>query len=139
MVLRRQPAPAIPSTTAEPPSPSMPTIGLELCDAGFLTAASEKNEIKLVPVADRDGFAEWPGFAYHEGNNFTFGRPAEDMWFVHPRRVAHTFWSKLTHDSVSTLNVTGRLPSFSELSFFFLREFTQRLAASAGPLEKIVL
>lgn len=117
----------------------MPTIGLELCDAGFLTAVSDKNEIKLLPVPDRKGAADWPGFVYHEANNFTFGRGAEDMWFVHPRRVAHTFWSKLTHDSVSTLNLTGRPPSFSELSFFFLREFTQRLTAAAGTVDKLVL
>lgn len=115
----------------------MATIGLELCDAGFVTAASEKNETKLLTIADRQGETEWPGFAYHEGNNFTFGRAAEDMWFVHPRRVVHTFWSKLTHDSVSTLNVTGRPPSTSELSFFFLRDFIARLTATTGPLEKI--
>ena len=117
----------------------MPTIGLELCDAGFLTAASDHTEAKLLAIADRQGATDWPGFAYHEGSTFSFGRSAEDMWFVHPRRVAHTFWSKLAHDSVSTLNLTGRPPSFSELSFFFLREFNTRLVAAAGPLEKLVL
>jgi hypothetical protein len=117
----------------------MPTIGLELCDSGFLTAASDQTETKPLPVPDRHGSTDWPGFAYHEGSIFTFGRAAEDMWFVHPRRVAHTFWSKLAHDSVSTLNLTGRTPSFSELSFFFLREFNVRLTAAAGSVEKIVL
>lgn len=117
----------------------MPTIGLELCDAGFLTAASDPTETKLIPVADRLGATDWPGFAYHEGSSFTLGRSAEDMWFVHPRRVMHTFWSKLGHDSVSTLNIAGRPPSFSELSFFFLKEFSLRLVATTGPLEKIVL
>lgn len=117
----------------------MPTIGLELCDAGVLTALSDQNETKLLAVPDRQGATDWPGFVYHEGTNFTFGRSAEDLWFVHPRRVAHTFWSKLTHDSISTLNIAGRPPSFSELSYFFLREFSTRLAAATGPLEKIVL
>ena len=117
----------------------MPTIGLELCDAGFLTAAHDQSETKLFAVADRQGATDWPGFAYHEGNTFSFGRAAEDMWLVHPRRVAHTFWSQLAHDSVSTLSLTGRSPSFSELSFFYLREFHQRLVAATGAPEKLVL
>ena len=117
----------------------MPTIGLELCDAGFLTAASDSKETKLIPVADRQGATEWPGFMYHEGSQFSYGRAAEDMWFIHPRRVTHTFWSKLTHDSVSTLNLSGRVPSFSELSFFFLRDYVDRLVATAGSPEKFVL
>ncbi len=117
----------------------MPTIGLELCDAGLVAATSSPTETKLISVPDKQGVNEWPGFAYHENAQFLFGRAAEDMWFVHPRRVTHTFWSKLTHESVSTLNIAGRPPSFSELSFFFLREFAQRLASATGPHEKIVL
>lgn len=117
----------------------MPTIGLELCDAGFLTAASDHSDTKLLAIADSKGATDWPGFAYHEGSHFSFGRTAEDMWFVHPRRVAHAFWSKLAHDTVSTLNIPTRSPSGSELSFFFLREFIQQLIAASGPLEKIVL
>jgi hypothetical protein len=117
----------------------MPTIGLELCDAGFLTAASDHTDTKLLAIADSKGATDWPGFAYHEGSQFSFGRAAEDMWFVHPRRVAHAFWSKLAHDTVSTLNIPTRSPSGSELSFFFLRGFIQQLIAASGPLEKIVL
>ena len=117
----------------------MPTLGLELCDAGLLTVVCDKNEIRPLAVADRNGATDWPGFVYHEGANFTFGRAAEDMWFVHPRRVAHTFWAKLAHDSSSSLNVVGRPPSFSELAFFFLREFTGRLTAAHGPVGKMVL
>ena len=114
------------------------TLGLELCDAGFLTAACETLEPRLLEIADGNGATDWPGFVYHEGANYTFGHAAEDMWFVHPRRVAHAFWSKLAHEP-SALTVAGKPPSFSELAFFFLREFTQRLATAAGPLEKIVL
>ncbi len=117
----------------------MPTIGLELCDAGLLTAVSDLSDTKLLPVADGEGSTDWPGFAYHEGGHFSFGRTAEDMWLVHPRRVAHAFWSKLAHDTVSTLNITTRAPSCSELSFFFLREFTKHLVAASGPLEKLVI
>jgi len=114
------------------------TLGLELCDSGFLTAACEQNEPKLLNIADRNGATDWPGFVYHEGSTYTFGRAAEDMWFVHPRRVAHTFWSKLAHEP-SSLTVAGKPPSFSELAFFFLREFSERLTASAGKPEKLVL
>jgi hypothetical protein len=117
----------------------MATIGIELCDAGFRTAVCEQTEPKLLEVADRNGATDWPGFAFQEGANLAFGRAAEDMWFVHPRHVVHTFWAKLARDSSSTLSVAGRPPSFSELAFFFLREFTQRLNATAGPIDKIVL
>lgn len=117
----------------------MATIGIELCDAGFRAASGDTTEPRLLDIADLNGATDWPGFAYHEGTRFTFGRAAEDMWFVHPRRVTHTFWSKLAPDSTSSLSVAGRPPSFSELAFFFLREFTNRLAATAGPPEKIVL
>ncbi|MSU70277.1 MAG: hypothetical protein EXS39_05810 [Opitutaceae bacterium] len=117
----------------------MPTLGLELCDAGLLTVVCDKNEIRPLAVPDRNGATDWPGFVYHEGSNYTFGRAAEDMWFVHPRRVAHTFWAKLAHDSSSSLIVVGRSPPFSELAFLFLREFTGRLTAAHGSIEKIVL
>lgn len=117
----------------------MVTIGIELCDAGFRAASTDNIEPKPIEVADRNGATDWPGFAFQDGPNLTFGRSAEDMWFVHPRRVVHTFWAKLARDSASTLNVGGRPPSFSELAFFFLREFSNRLAATAGPPEKIVL
>lgn len=117
----------------------MATIGIELCDAGFRAAVSEPAGPRLLDITDRNGATQWPGFAFQDGPNLVFGRTAEDMWFVHPRRVVHTFWSKLARDSSSTLNVAGRPPSFSELAFFFLREFTQRLGATAGSIDKIVL
>jgi hypothetical protein len=117
----------------------MPTIGIELCDAALRAAICTNAEVRLLDVADRHGATEWPGFAYHEGTHFTFGRAAEDMWFVHPRRVVHTFWSKLAHDSSSTFNVAGRPPSFSELAFFFLREYSSCVTATAGTPTSVVL
>ena len=117
----------------------MPTLGIELCDAALRAATCSDSEARLLDVPDGHGAHEWPGFAYHEGSTFTFGRAAEDMWFVHPRRVAHTFWAKLAHDSASTLNVASRSPSFSELAFFFLREYAQRIAATAGAPTSVVL
>lgn len=116
----------------------MPTIGLELCDAGFLTASCDKNQAQLVDVPDANGVPDWPGFAYAEGPKLSFGRAAEDNWFVHPRRVLHTFWARLAHEP-STLQVGAKPPSFSELSFFFLRDYANRLTATVRPLEKLTL
>lgn len=116
----------------------MATIGIELCDAGLLTASCESNEPHLIDVPDFHGVPEWPGYCYADGPKLTFGRPAEDMWFVHPRRVAHTFWSRLAHEP-SSLTVGAKPPSFSELCFFFFREYASRLAAVAGPLDKVVV
>jgi hypothetical protein len=116
----------------------MATLGIELADPGFLTAAaSEQGEPRLVDIADRTGSAEWPGFSYVEGNNLTFGRAAEDMWFVHPRRVAHNFWARLAHEP-STLTAGHKTLSFSELAFFFLREFSDRLKTSGHAFDQLV-
>jgi hypothetical protein len=116
----------------------MATIGLELSDAGFLTATCDKNDPQLITVADRNGSHEWPGFAYVENTTLSFGRAAEDMWFVHPRRVAHNFWTRLAHEP-SPLHVGNKPASFSELAFFFLREFSERLKASAPAVDRLVL
>jgi hypothetical protein len=116
----------------------MATLGIEMCDAGFHAATCTQNESQLLSVADGGGVPDWPGFAYHDGQKFWFGRTAEDAWFVHPRRVAHTFWSRLTHEA-STLGPIGKTAPFSELSFHFLREFHERIAAFNPVAEKIVL
>ena len=116
----------------------MSTLGIELSDAGFLTATADKDDVRLIDVADRNGSGEWPGFAYVEGSALTFGRAAEDMWFVHPRRVSHNFWARLAHEP-SGLTVGHKSPSFSELSFFFLREFADRLKAGHPDAHAMVL
>jgi hypothetical protein len=116
----------------------MSTIGIELCDAGFVTAACDENDPRLLDVADASGATEWPGYCYLEGTRLVFGRPAEDMWFVHPRQVVHTFWARLAHEP-SPLQSATKPPSYSELAFFFLREFTARLKAVSEPLGQIVL
>jgi hypothetical protein len=110
----------------------MPTLGLDLCDAGFIAATAERNAAKPLAVTDARGGADWPGFAYFDGQKFHLGRAAEDQWFVHPRRVVHNYWERLAHEP-TTLGPAGKPASFSELSFYFLREYVQRLTA-AGPL-----
>lgn len=116
----------------------MKTHGLELCDVGLGAAVSDGSTTRVLNVPGEAGATGWPGFASYDGTKYAFGQPAEDEWFVHPRRVAHTFWSKLNHEA-SSLAVLPRSPSFSELSFFFLREFTRRLASVDGPAEQVVL
>src|SRR5258708_7329264 len=114
----------------------MATIGIELCNAGFQAALCEQKDPRLLAPGGRTGILDWPGYAYHDGKKFWFGRAAEDVWFVEPRQVCHVFWNKLSHEP-STLTVAGKPPSFSELAFYFLRDFTEQLAAAAGPLEKV--
>ncbi len=115
----------------------MGTLAIELCDAGFAAATCEKTETRLQAFTDDQGLPDWPGFAYHDGQKVSFGRAAEDAWFVHPRRVTHTFWERLAHEP-AVMNVPGKVPAFSELGFHFLREFTRPLLA-AGGVDKIVL
>lgn len=117
----------------------MATIGIELSDTGILTAADAAEQPRLVDVPDRTGATEWPGFCHAEGSGLTFGRPAEDMWFVHPRRIAHNFWARLSHEPTN-LSIGNKPPaSSSELAFFFLREFADRLRAAVKPLDRVVL
>lgn len=116
----------------------MATLGIELCSAGFQAAGCEKTDPRLLTPGENAGVLDWPGFAYHDNRKFWFGRSAEDAWFVHPRQVSHAFWDKLSHEA-SGLDVAGKSPSFSELAFYFLRDFAQRLVAAAGPPEKVVL
>src|ERR1044071_446888 len=115
----------------------MATLGIELCDAGFQAGTSDNADAKCLLVAAANGIPDWPGFAYHDGQKFAFGRAAEDQWFVHPRRVAHTFWARLAHEP-STLGPIGKAAAFSELAYHFFRDFIERVAAG-GASEKIVL
>lgn len=115
----------------------MGALGIELCDAGFQAATCEKTEAHLAAFTDPQGLPDWPGFAYHDGQKVSFGRAAEDQWFVHPRRVTHTFWERLAHEP-AVLNLPGKIPAFSELGFHFLREVCRPLLAAGAP-EKVVL
>ena len=116
----------------------MATIGIELCDAGLLAASCTKDDPRIVEVPDKTGATAWPGFCYCEGDKLSFGLAAEDMWFIHPRRVAHNFWSRLNLEP-SSLLVGKKPPSFSELAFLFLRTYAEQLRAATGPIEKVVL
>jgi hypothetical protein len=116
----------------------MATLAIELADAGLQAASCADSAPQTVTVADANGAVDWPGFAYYDGQRYAFGRAGEDQWFVHPRRVAHTFWARLAHEP-SAIGPAGKQAPFSELAFHFLRDFTERLAGAGVPLEKLVL
>ncbi len=116
----------------------MDTIGIELSDVGFRCARCDEGDPTPLEVPDRGGSAEWPGFCHAESSALNFGRAAEDLWFVHPRRVVHNFWARLAHEP-SALTHEGRVLSYSEIAYFFLREFTARLGTAARPPEQVVL
>src|SRR5436853_372197 len=100
----------------------MATLGIEMADVGFGAAVAKgPGQVETLPA--RDSIQAWPAFAYYDGKELHFGRAAEDQWFVHPRSVSHSFWSKLTHEP-SALGAMGeRMPSYSELGFHFLSAF----------------
>jgi hypothetical protein len=103
----------------------------------FQAASCNGGDAQCLSVADTNGVLDWPGFAYYDGQKFLFGRSAEDQWFVHPRRVAHTFWGRLAHEP-STIGPVGKPAAFSKLAFHFFQEFMQRVGASGVP-EKVML
>lgn len=117
----------------------MPNFGISLCDAGFEAAALGTNDGDLTPVAPEGGEGPlgWMGLVYHDGQKFAFGRRAEDAWFVHPRQVSHNFWGRLSREP-GPIAVAGKHPSFSQLAFYYLRDFQESLGA-AGRMEKVAL
>lgn len=109
-----------------------------MCDAGFQAASCDRNDAQCLSVADASGVFDWPGFAFYDGKEFAYGRAAEDQWFVHPRRVVHTFWARLAHEP-TTIGAAGRPAVSSELAFHFLRQFIQRTTSASGATAKVVL
>lgn len=118
----------------------MPTLGLELSDAGLIAAlgAAAGSDPQPLLVPDRQGARDWPGYACSDGKTVTLGRAAEDLWFVHPRRIDLQFWARLGHDP-SALQVNGKTLSSSELALLFLREFLARLEPVAGKPGRVFL
>lgn len=112
--------------------------GIELSDAGLLAAHGGDGELTLLPAAGASAGEDWPAFAHAGDRGLVFGRAAEDQWFIHPRRVAFNFWSRLAHEP-SGLQSAAKPVAFSELAFFHLREFAARVLAGAPSAESIVL
>ena len=108
----------------------MTSLGIELSDAGLLAAHGDEGNISLVPPAGSSGAEEWPGFACAGERGLVFGRAAEELWFVHPRRISCNFWSRLAHEPSGLLS-NGKPVAFSELAFFHLRDFAAKVSAAA--------
>lgn len=116
----------------------MPSLGIELSDAGLLAARGDEANVSLVPAPGAAGAEDWPGFACVGERGLVFGRAAEDLWFVHPRRISCNFWSRLAHEP-SGLVSNGKPVAFSELAYFHLREFMAKVSAAAPSAERAVL
>lgn len=115
----------------------MAALGLEFCDAGLQAAFHETDGPRLWNPEEAPGPLGWMGLAYQDGTECRFGRPAEDAWFVHPRHVSSSFLSLLSRED-SVLSLEGKPLSYSQLTYYFLRNYHARLAV-AGPPEKILL
>lgn len=115
----------------------MNAIGLEFCDAGLHAARHGESGPEI--VAPGTGEAGWPAAACQQPDGFRFGPAAEALWFVHPRTVSHLFLEKLSHEASGLAGPNGASLSFSQLAFYFLSDYTKRLAAHGGAPDKLVL
>lgn len=116
----------------------MAVLGIELCDAGFQAATSEGGKTAALQLEDGAGPLGWMGLAYHEGQKTCFGPPAEEAWYVRPKQISHDFWNRLSRES-SALGPPGKPLSFSQLAYFSLRDYHERVTAVSGLPEKLLL
>ncbi|MFZ5496457.1 MAG: hypothetical protein ACOZE5_14125 [Verrucomicrobiota bacterium] len=115
----------------------MAVLGIELCDAGF-EAACPRQGREAYPILESSGPLGWLGLACQDGLKTGFGPAAEDLWYARPKQVAHECWSRLSHEA-SPLGSAGRPLSYSQLAYFFLRDYYGRVTSVSGPPEKTVL
>lgn len=115
----------------------MAVLGIELCDAGFEAAVS-RPEQDGCPLVETAGPLGWMGLAFQDGPRTAFGADAEEYWFARPKQVTHEFWSRLSHEA-SPLDAGGRAQSYSQLAYFFLRDYCARIEAKAGVMAKALL
>lgn len=115
----------------------MSVLGIELCDAGF-EAAFSREDLPGYPLLEIAGPLGWLGLAYQDGPRTNFGPAAEEFWHARPKQVTHELWSRLSHDA-SHLGAPGKPQSYSQLAYFFLRDYLARVGAVSGAPEKVVL
>ena len=116
----------------------MKALGLELCDVSLQAAASDGDR-SIRPLEAPGGSTalfSWPAFVAREGNDFIYGRAAEGIWHVQPRKVCHNFLDHLSREA-SPLALDGKFLSYSQLGYFFLRDYGKQTFAS--PPDKVVL
>lgn len=115
----------------------MPVLGIELCDAGF-EAAIAREGVCTYPVVDGGGPLGWLGLAFHDGQKSAYGPAAEEFWYARPKQVTHDCWSRLSHET-SLLGPASRPLPYSQLAFYFLKEYCARVTAASGPPQRAVL
>lgn len=115
----------------------MTILGIELCDAGF-EAACPKDGHGGYPVVDGGGPLGWLGLAYQDGAKTLYGAAAEGAWYSRPKQVTHECWSRLSHEA-SPLGPPGRPYSYSQLAYFFLRDYCTRVTGVTGAPDRAVL
>jgi len=116
----------------------MAVLGIELCDAGFQAATSEGGKATGPLLEGGAGPLGWLGLAYHDGQKTWFGPQAEEAWYVRPKQIGHDFWNRLSRES-SSLGQPGKPLSFSQLAYFSLRDYYERVTAVSGPPQKLML
>lgn len=116
----------------------MAILGIELCDAGFQAADNDGDRSAGPLLEGSAGPLEWLGLAYHDGQKDWFGPSAEEAWFVRPKQVSHDFWGRLSRET-SSLGPAGKPYSFSQLAYFSLRDYYERVASVLGQPERLVL
>ncbi len=114
------------------------------CATPALRAATcrEDRDPRLQAFTDEQGLPDWPGFAYHDGQKVSFGRAAEDNWFVQPARASsHAFWSERTRVEAAVMSVDAGRPRHSpELGFDFSAGIFPPARFTAGGVpDKVVL
>jgi len=116
----------------------MAILGIELCDAGFQAADNDSSQSAGPLLEGGAGPLGWLGLAYHDGQKSWFGPSAEEAWFVRPKQVCHDFWGRLSREP-SMLGPRGKPYSFSQLAYFSLRDYYERVSSVLGTPEKLVL
>ncbi len=117
----------------------MNVLGIELCDAGLLTAREDGDSARLAGPSSTSGDLGWPAVSLRRGESLVHGPEAEAAWFEHPRLVSHLFWEKLSHEPSELQSPNGSPYSFSQLAFYFLNDYVKRLHTGAGPADKVAL
>jgi hypothetical protein len=117
----------------------MKTLGLEMIDAGFEVAVGCSSPSGDQTTAERlDPPGTVPAVVLWDGNSMHVGAAAEARRFLYPRQMSEVFWEELSL-APSTLRQSGRVLTYSELSYHFVRNLVEGLPGAAGEHESIVL
>lgn len=116
----------------------MNCVGIELCDAGFQAARDSADGPVVVGLGPESAEFGWPGIVSEGPGGLSFGPDADAATYVHPRAVNHLFWEKLSHEPSELTRDTVPY-SHSQLAYYFLRDFLQRVEKQSGTADRLVL